>query len=392
MLSFILAFIFYWTVQANDNVLPEASFGEDGMVFKYDPSSFVMKTRFRIQTRATYEDIDSQNTSKEDVVDFNVRRMRLRFDGTALDPRFLYKIQLSFTRGDMDFDNTEYPNILRDAVLGWAFTKKSILWIGQTKIPGNRQRVVSSSNQELVDRSLVNATFNIDRDMGLQWHHQFFEEQPFWLKVAITNGEGRANNNRNTGLSYTGRMEWLPLGAFTNGGDYFEGDLARETDLKISIGASYNTNQKTNRLGGQIGKTFDSGITRNMQTLLTDLLFKWNGWAWSTEFAQRWAKDPFVTIDGSADAIFKGVGYTTQLSYIFHNNWAPVVRYTQVTPDDEILNLENQVTQYTLGLTKYLDKHKIKVLGDVTLEDEENSLTLLNRQNWIARIQLEFGI
>jgi phosphate-selective porin OprO and OprP len=392
MLALVFSLLSIFTAQANENVLPEASFGDDGMVYKYEPSSFEMKTRFRIQTRATYEDFDSQNTNEEDIVDFNVRRMRLRFDGTAFDPRFLYKIQLSFTRGDFDFDNTEYPNVLRDAVLGWAFNKKSVLWIGQTKLPGNRQRVVSSSNQELVDRSLVNSIFNIDRDMGVQFHQQFFDDQPLWLKLAISNGEGRANNNKNTGVSTTARLEWLPLGAFTNGGDYYEGDLVRESEMKLSFGVVYNNNHKTNRVGGQIGKTFDNNEFRNMETLLADMLLKYNGWAWSTEFARRWTPNPFVTVDALPKAIFKGFGYTTQLSYIFPNNWAPVVRFTQVEPDDDILSLENEITQYTIGLTKYLDRHKIKILGDLTMEQEDNRLTRLDRQNWIARLQVEFGI
>ncbi len=388
----ILSCLFLVIASANDNVLPEASFGEDGMVFKHEPSSFQMKTRFRIQTRATYEDFDSKNTNKEDIVDFTVRRMRLRFDGTALDPRFLYKIQLSFTRGDLDFDNTEYPNVLRDAVLGWAFTEKSTLWVGQTKLPGNRQRVVSSSNQELVDRSLINATFNIDRDMGIQLHQQFFDSTPVWLKLAVSNGEGRSNNNKNTGLSYTSRLEWLPLGAFTDGGDYFEGDLSREKQAKLSLGVVYNSNQKTNRVGGQIGKTIDNDETRDMETLMADFLLKYNGWAWSAEFARRWADNPLVTVDTAPDTLFKGSGYTTQLSYIFPNQWTPILRYSHLTPNNQILALKNEITQYTIGATKYLDHHKIKILGDITMEDENNSLNNMDRQNWIVRLQIEFGI
>ncbi|MBY0385578.1 OprO/OprP family phosphate-selective porin, partial [bacterium] len=207
----LAAFIFSFVTQAQTLDLPSLNYGKDGVVVKHDPSNFVMKTRFRIQSRATYEDYDSKS-SNEDVTDFQVRRMRLRFDGTALDPRFLYKIQLSFTRGDMDYNNTSYPNILRDAVVGWKLTDHSTFWFGQSKLPGNRQRVVSSGNVELVDRSLVNAIFNIDRDMGLQWYNQFGDEAPVWLKLAVSNGEGRANNNVNKGLSYTARLEWLPLG------------------------------------------------------------------------------------------------------------------------------------------------------------------------------------
>jgi hypothetical protein len=324
--------------------------------------------------------------------------MRLRFDGTALDPRFLYKIQLSFSRGDMDYDNTSYPNILRDAAVGWKLfdedSFKSTLWFGQTKLPGNRQRVISSGNQELVDRSLVNATFNIDRDMGVQWYNQLGETRPFWLKFAMSNGEGRANNNRNSGLAYTVRAEWLPLGAFTDDGDYFEGDLAREQSAKLSLGVSYQANRKTNRVGGQIGKTFVSGVTTDMETLLADFLLKYNGWAFSAEYANRQSDNPFITLSSGADVVFKGAGYTSQLSYIFTNNWSPIVRYTHVTPHQDILNFENEKTQYTLGLTKYLNQHKIKIMGDVTFEDEKERTSTVNANmnNWIARVQLEFGI
>ncbi len=378
-------------------VLPTMDYGSEGFVVKHEPSHFTMATRFRIQTRATYEDYDTESTT-QDVTDLQVRRMRLRFDGSALDPRFIYKIQLSFTRGDMDYDNTDYPNVLRDAAVGWKLfdedSFKSTLWFGQTKLPGNRQRVVSSGDQELVDRSLLNATFNIDRDMGVQWYNKLGEARPFWLKFAMSNGEGRANNNSNTGLAYTARAEWLPLGAFTDGGDYFEGDLARERSAKLSLGVSYQSNRKTNRVGGQTGKTFVPGVTTDIETLLADFLLKYNGWAFSAEYANRQTDNPLITLSSGPDAVFKGSGYNAQLSYVFTKKWSPVVRYTHVRPHDAILNFENEKTQYTLGLTKYLNHHKIKIMGDITFEDEKErtSTASANMNNWIARLQLEFGI
>ncbi len=377
---------------AADQILPEASFGEDGIVFKYAPSSFVMKSRFRLQARATYEDYDSKNTTNEDVVDFSIRRMRLRFDGTAFDPRFLYKVQLSFAPRDTDFENSEFPNFLRDAIVGWAYSDSGTLWFGQTKLPGNRQRVISSSNQEMVDRSLVNSIFTLDRDIGVQLHQRLGEERPLWVKLALSNGEGRGRANENTGVSTTARVEWLPFGNFAQNGDYFEGDLMHERDLKLSMGIVYNNNPKTNRLGGQLGPLFDGTQVRSMDTWMADLLIKHRGWAWSTEFAKRTVDNPFVIIDGSTKAIFKGSGYTTQLSYIFPNHWSPVVRYTRTTPVSAILSEDNTTTQYIVGLTKYIDRHRIKILGDVTLEEKTNSFTHLDQQNWIVRVQMEFGI
>lgn len=379
---------------AGSSPIPDLGFGDKGVIIKHDASDFEMAIRFRTQFRYTFEDFDY---AKEDYSDFNVRRMRLRFDGTALDKRFLYKIQLAFTRDDMDYETVAYPNILRDAVVGWKLTNKSTFWFGQTKLPGNRQRVTSSGSQELVDRSLLNKTFNIDRDIGIQWYNQFGDVAPFWIKLAITNGEGRARSNQNKDMSYTARAEWLPFGNFKEGGDYFEGDLLYETTPKVSMGLVYNRTPGTNRVGGQIGKIISDGtstvITRDIQTLFADFLFKYRGLAISSEFVKRMAEDPVVPISGTANAaIYKGEAVSAQISYNFPNHYAPVFRYTRLFPDDEILSVENPKTQYTVGLTKYLNKHQVKVMGDLTLEKERDIPSSITRDNVMMRLQLEFGI
>jgi hypothetical protein len=398
MKSFFMVFalIFFNSYAfAGSNPIPDLGFGNEGVVIKHDPSNFEMAIRFRSQFRFTYEDFE--NEAMQDYADFNVRRMRLRFDGTAFDDRFLYKIQLSFTRGDLDFDTIEYPNVLRDAVVGWRLTDKSTLWFGQTKLPGNRQRVVSSGNLELVDRSLLNATFSIDRDIGLQWYNQIGDQRPFWLKFAISNGEGRSINNKNKEMSYTARAEWLPLGDFTGDGDYYEGDLAFEKNPKIALGMVYNYNPGTNRVGGQIGRIItdgtDSFILRDIQTVFADFLLKYRGWAFSSEFVARDADDPIVPISATENAaIYKGKAVTAQLSYRLSNNLAPVVRFTKLFPDDEILSLENERTQYTVGLTKYLNQHQVKLQGDLTLEQQRNSSEGVDEDNVMFRLQVEYGI
>ena len=55
-----------------------------------------------------------------------------------------------------------------DAVLKNHINENWSLWFGQTKLPGNRERVYSSQELQFVDRSLVNARFNLDRDVGVQ--------------------------------------------------------------------------------------------------------------------------------------------------------------------------------------------------------------------------------
>jgi phosphate-selective porin OprO/OprP len=370
------------------------SYFKDGVVLEHEPTNFKMKFRFRMQNRFTYETKSGENLSPE-IADFAVRRMRLRMEGNVLDPRLLYKVQLSFTRGDFDYDRTQYPNVLRDAAVGWKLSDRTTFWYGQTKLPGNRQRVISSGDQQLVDRSLVNATFNIDRDLGAQMYHQFGDEQPFWLKLAISNGEGRATENKSNGMAYTSRIEWLPLGNFTDGGDYFEADLAREQKPKLSFGAVYSLNKKTTRPGGQLGQEFKTkGLNRDLETWLADALFKYRGFSWSSEYAKRWTDDAVFTDTDPAKpvTIFKGQGFNTQAGYVFENNMEPVVRYTKIWADRDTLLGTNDQAQYTLGLGKYINKHKVKVLTDLTFVEESNRRSKLYENNWVYRLQLEIGI
>src|SRR5690606_20106056 len=105
---------------------------------------------------------------------FLIRRARLKFDGFAYSPKLRYKIELGLSNQDIagasEFTG-DAPRIIYDAVIMWRFYQNFELWAGQTKLPGNRERVISSANLQLIDRSLLNSTFNIDRDIGFQLRH-----------------------------------------------------------------------------------------------------------------------------------------------------------------------------------------------------------------------------
>lgn len=391
-LSLLLCVSFRTYAQDLTELSEGVTYFKDGINFEHQETQFKARFRFRMQNRFTYETEEAEKLSA-DTVDFNVRRMRLRLDGHVLDQRLLYRVQLSFTRGDMDFDRTEYPNILRDAVIGWKLREHTTIWYGQTKLPGNRQRVTSSGNLEFVDRSLVNATFTPDRDLGAQLHHRIGEERPFWIKLAISNGEGRATDNKDSGLAYTGRVEWLPLGAFKDEGDYFEADLAREPSPKLSFGGVYSLNKKTTRPGGQLGKQFETpGLHRDLETYFADALLKYRGFSWSAEYAKRWTHDPVVQDAGTTVAVYKGEGFNTQLGYVFENNFQPAIRFTKLKADRQTLAVENDQNQYTIALSKYLQNHTVKVQTDLTYDEQKNRILGEYSNSWIYRLQLELGI
>jgi phosphate-selective porin OprO/OprP len=238
------------TLKLNHTPTPASFSFSNGIGMVAPDSLFSINFRFRTQLRSAYTTI-SENDFSASEIEARVRRLRLRMEGFVVNPKLNYYIQLSFSRGDMDWtdnDNSAInssPNIVRDAVFIYKPNQKLSIVFGQTKLPGNRQRVVSSGELQFADRSIVNSVFTIDRDFGLQFAYlNNVSKLHYALKGAISSGEGRNSNVSDGGLAYTGRAELLPFGKFTNKGDYFEGDIEREQKPKVSIAAGYHYNEE----------------------------------------------------------------------------------------------------------------------------------------------------
>ena len=331
-------------------------------------------------------------------VQARVRRLRLRFDGFVYTPRLRYSIQLGFTTEDIETPLLESPpNIIQDAMVYYSPGDHWTLGFGQGKLPGNRERVTSSGDLQLADRSAANSVFNLDRDFGLQavFVNTLSGKALYSFKGAITTGEGR-NWIASPGLhlSYTVRGELLPLGAFANRGDYYQGDLAREVSPKLSIGLVFNFNNKALRSFGQRGALLYD--PRDITTFMADALFKYNGWAFFAEFMRRTAPDPVTRDPGVPDdvvVIFKGNGMTVQGSYLFPGDYEVIARYSSVRPDPEIQDYVNRNQQYwTAGVTKYLRGHRLKLQLDATYVNELRIGQIGVADTWNFRGQIELGI
>ena len=224
-----------------------------GLDFMVKDSSFYINFRFRMQNRIGLYTAGADDFYLREI-EARVRRLRMRIDGFVITKRLAYSIQLSFSRGDVDFENTGFVNIVRDAVMFYHINDWVYLGFGLNKQPGNRQRVISSGQLQFPDRSIVNAALNIDRDFGLKaYFHPNAGNHFFNIKLAVTTGEGRSVNFTDDGLAYTGRFEWLPLGQFKREGDFLEGDFEREKKPKFSVALGYCFNHRAQRIGSQIG-------------------------------------------------------------------------------------------------------------------------------------------
>ena len=372
LLVFACFSVFYYS-QAQE--ISDTKFGNGIINYVAKDSSFSIKFAPRIQVRSisSWDYQEDHFGSAEH--NFLVRRARLKFEGFAYTPKLKYKIELGLSNRDIsggnDF-NRNTPRYILDAVIMWNFYKNFELWAGQTKLPGNVERVVSSANLQLINRSLLNSRFNIDRDAGIQLRHYTQLGESFLMreKLAVSQGEGRNVTEGNQGgLQYTGRIEFLPFGKFASKGDYSQADLKREQTPKLMIGATYDFNNdavKTrSNLGSymflQDGSLYETDIT----TVFVDAMIKYKGLSFMGEFASRDANKP-VALDlddtPTGDIVLVGNAINAQIGYLFKSNYEVVGRYT-TTQFDDVTRTDGE-DQYTIGLSKYIVGHKLKVQTD----------------------------
>lgn len=353
----------------------EASFGK-GIRFTPQDSSFSIKfsTRFQTLYRGDYS-IDNNDYSDK----LLIRRARLKFDGFVADPSLTYKIELGISNRDHGGGNIEEagftPRIILDAVAKWQVSKSWAIWFGQTKLPGNRERVISSQKMQFVDRSLLNATLNIDRDIGIQfWHTNAVGQRGILKKaISISMGEGRDIISSNAGgYDFTFRMDYLPFGAFTSKGDYFGADLAREKEPKLAFGVTYDYNIDAVRQRGQLGRyvklSDGTQLHNTLSTLFLDAMFKYQGFSFMAEYGDKSAAENiFATLDdGSTIKYVTGSSLNVQSGYLFKNNYELALRYTTTKPNHSLYSgLANQ-HMYTLGFSKYIVGHSLKLQSDIS--------------------------
>ena len=362
--------------------------GKGLQVLAADSSAF-MKVGFRFQPLFTTSRL--LNEDSETRSNFLIRRARLKFEGWAFQPEFSYKFELGLSASDVKsgiddtalFEGVAGKGIL-DAVVKWKFAQNWTLHFGQSKLPGNRERLISSQKLQLVDRSILNSIFTLDRDIGIQLHGSLALGNAVLRPIlSIAKGDGRNVVSSNSGgYQYTVKLEVLPFGKFQSKGDYFEGDLKRESEPKLSIAVAYDYNdgasrQRVNR-GKRLFDDMGSAIHRNVSTVFADLMFKHKGLSIMAEYANR-------QLDGSNPGFHTGSGFNFQMGLMVGISSEIAARYAYVESDDA--NTFSDSKEYVVAFSKYIHTHSLKVQTDLGLLDIASQSDLTFR----GRIQFELS-
>ena len=208
-----------------------------GFFFRTRDDEFFMRMTGRIQMRYGYEDRDNVHDTEEqqDESSFNLRRARLKWDGHAYK-HLKYKIELALkSTGTVDGSKAV-------ELIDWlaSYNKNPALSVqfGQWKVPWNRQRVISSSNLQLIDRATSQDEFTQDRQVGAMLHGKLFNKK-FEYYAGMFNGNGRnESSNGNNEMLYIARVSWNPFGAFGSGIGEKESDLDWSEKPKAHISAA----------------------------------------------------------------------------------------------------------------------------------------------------------
>jgi hypothetical protein len=270
----------------------EAGLGR-GVTIRSTDGQTSLNIRARIQIRGTVSGAsdDEQSATSE----ISVRRMRLVFQGNASGPTLTYYVQLAFANLDTEAD-LRLP--LRDAYVTWVPARAVNLRAGQMKVPFSRQRVVSSSALQIVDRSVVVSELNLDRDVGLQmFSRDLLGTGRLGYSLGIFGGEGRNRLGRAAGLLYAARIEVWPTGAFD---DSVESDFQRGPQWRAALGASVGYNQNTNRPRSTTGTPLPAGDFDYTHAGI-DATVRKHGWSLTSELMYRRAdRDALALVVGGA--------------------------------------------------------------------------------------------
>lgn len=330
---------------------------------------FQLRIRVRVQMLYTYVHDENLGTNEGDepeanLNDFRIRRARFVFQGHAFGKHNQYKLEIDPLRKD---------NVVLDYYLDFTKNRDIQVRVGQYKISSNRQRVISSGNLQMVDRSRVNSEFSLDRDMSIDIRSRdFLGKNKMRYVLAVSTGNG-LNNPQFTDFAmvYLVRFEYLPMGIFR---DYSEVDFAR-TKPRLSLGTTYSFFDNANRVRGMVGSTFADGGTADYHFVYADAMFKARGFSALTELAFRTGtrKIGDITVDEEGNPITptnprNGLGWMLQAGYL-----VPSTRFEFAARGALIkANSKRSATSLndsygtTFSLSYYFARHPFKIQADVS--------------------------
>ncbi|HVR76379.1 MAG TPA: porin [Planctomycetota bacterium] len=340
---------------------------------------FLLKFGAQLQIRYTYKGRDQRgdtfNTAppgpaslaevgSRDSSSLEIERVRLKFSGHILNPDLTYTIQLD---GDTDAGSTVRAidaYVLYHAGEYFGGENKAFsIGAGQWKTAFLRQEPTSSSALQMVERSLANEFFNIDRNLGL-WVQG--DLGMLFYSLSVVNafdsvGVGPAAIDQVP--AFVGRLV-LNLVGDESPSKYEESNIKCEEKPFFSIGGSFATDQNN-------GTSFTAAQQDfKCYTFGLDTAFKFSVFSMQAEYMGRWLdyEAGNTAAEGETSALYAH-GFYVQAGVFL---WPQVIelagRVSAIWTDSG--PFQGNAVEAGPGLNWYISKsHKVKLQTDVMFYD-----------------------
>lgn len=329
---------------------------------KTSDGNLYLKPELRVQSRFStpFETNPDSIAELEDGTEssFEINRSRFKVGGHAVKPWFKIKFEY-------DLRNST----LLDARFTLAKYEALQFRFGRMKAHYSPERVTSSKDMTMAERSMVNDYFTLDRQQGISILGRLNKgglfDSDYW--VDIFNGTGRTDGNENSNVMLVGRYQWNVLGEQLDSA--MSDLLIREKPAaNIGIAASQNTSRYSgfSSDGGiQLPSFIDYGLDDQyeIEQWMLDGKYHFKGLSLQGEYHQKDVLDTVVKNTTRMRGWFIQSGYLVK-------NWLPpdlgqlelTARYATVETDT---NNGNDLSEVTLGMNWYFFGHRNKITADI---------------------------
>jgi hypothetical protein len=323
-----------------------------------DAGNFVLHPNLHFMPRWAANNRDNAKHGGEDSdfqSGFEIRRMKLGFDGNVFTPNLTYNFLWATDRnsGNLVLEEAWAKYAFKGGPLNDFFVKG-----GQFKDPFAHEALTSSKRLLAADRSLLNDVFtggdNFVQGVSVGWDDGP-EGSPFRAEVAYTDGANAANQNfqdfptTKANFGVAGRIEYLAFGKWAAYEDW------------TTIGNTANTLV--------VGAGVDLTEAGDTDTLLhtVDAQLEAGRLGVYGAYLARAVEDARVG-GGAANVNGYDWGFVVQAAYLVNEHLEPFVRYDFINFDEHLLPSaeENQVHEFTVGANYYFKGHNAKFTADFT--------------------------
>ncbi len=332
------------------------SAGYDGGFFMAgdsDKGGFKLDIGAQLQFRwiANFSD-DDTGAGDEFDAGFQLRRTKIALEAELYDD-WTAELVLAADREDGSVG-------IEDFKIGYEINDEFDVAVGNFKLPFLREELLSSKRQLAVDRSLTTEFFTLDRSEQIQLGYSSGN-----IKAAIAISDGLDEEFSTIGadpvdFAITGRVDVTLMGSSSQGKDFVAWTSDDDTYLGVGAAVHYQAGDDDNA---------DNSSESDADYLAwtVDALFKSQG---LSVMGAVTGGDVSSAAPGVAGGERSPLGFLAQAGYMVTDKFQPFVRYDYIDPDGDQADFGaasevDTVQALTFGANYYIQKHNLKLTGDV---------------------------